>query len=374
MKENYKGKNAITLVALIVTIVVLLILAGISISTLTNTGIFQKAKEAKSTSENAEKEQNKILEEYEKVLDQYGDNTLISWFNSGKIKVGDYVSYTPDQASTAQILQELNKYSGSNENTSSTLKQEMNLNWRVLDIKDGQVRLISEKPTESKITLYGAKGYNNAVYLLDKICKTLYTNSNLTNKVQNVKIEDLQNHLTYDYTEQTNPNVDTGKYGGTKEYTENKSYPSILAKETTAWIDGKKGTELGLSEQQEPIDDTAIQAKNSIKVTLTHWMRALNEDSFTEPIYYEIFHKDGNKYAKYFMSSRCIYTYEKRGDFNIRYIQASGVHISCLYASNMYTGTEKAAFRPVITLNKNVQIDTTKAANGSTAEQAYIIK
>ena len=47
MKENYKGKNAITLVALIVTIVVLLILAGISISTLTNTGIFQKAKEAK---------------------------------------------------------------------------------------------------------------------------------------------------------------------------------------------------------------------------------------------------------------------------------------------------------------------------------------
>lgn len=47
MKENYKGKNAITLVALVVTIVVLLILAGISISTLTNTGIFQKAKEAK---------------------------------------------------------------------------------------------------------------------------------------------------------------------------------------------------------------------------------------------------------------------------------------------------------------------------------------
>lgn len=149
---------------------------------------------------------------------------------------------------------------------------------------------------------------------------------------------------------------------------------SNLAKKTTAWIDGKKGTELGLSEQQEPIDDTAIQAKNSIKVTLTHWVRALNKDSFTEPIYYEIFHKDGNKYAKYFMSSRCIYTYEKRGDFYIRYIQASGVHISCLYASNMYTGTEKAAFRPVITLNKNVQIDTTKAANGSTAEQAYIIK
>ena len=42
-----KKNKGITLVALVVTIVVLLILAGISISALTNTGIFQKAKEAK---------------------------------------------------------------------------------------------------------------------------------------------------------------------------------------------------------------------------------------------------------------------------------------------------------------------------------------
>ena len=39
-------EKGITLVALVITIVILLILAGISISTLTNTGIFQKAKEA----------------------------------------------------------------------------------------------------------------------------------------------------------------------------------------------------------------------------------------------------------------------------------------------------------------------------------------
>ena len=61
------SKNkGITLVALIVTIIILLILAGISISTLTNTGIFEKVKEAKKASENAEKEQGEILSEYEK--------------------------------------------------------------------------------------------------------------------------------------------------------------------------------------------------------------------------------------------------------------------------------------------------------------------
>ncbi len=50
-----KKNNGITLVALVITIVILLILAGISISTLANTGIFQKAKDAKKASENAQK-------------------------------------------------------------------------------------------------------------------------------------------------------------------------------------------------------------------------------------------------------------------------------------------------------------------------------
>ena len=67
-REKNKG---ITLVALVITIVILIILAGISISTLTNTGIFQKAKDAKKASENAEKEQRETLGEYEKELNKY---------------------------------------------------------------------------------------------------------------------------------------------------------------------------------------------------------------------------------------------------------------------------------------------------------------
>ena len=74
--EKYKGAKAITLVALVITIVILLILAGISISTLTNTGIFQKAKDAKKASENAEKEQKQTLSEYEKELNKYNAQEL----------------------------------------------------------------------------------------------------------------------------------------------------------------------------------------------------------------------------------------------------------------------------------------------------------
>ena len=67
-----KNKNkGITLVALVITIIILLILAGISISALTNTGIFQKAKDAKQKSADAELDQNTKLDEYENEIDNY---------------------------------------------------------------------------------------------------------------------------------------------------------------------------------------------------------------------------------------------------------------------------------------------------------------
>ena len=72
-----KRNKGITLVALVITIIVLLILAGISISALTNTGIFQKAKDAQKVSENAEKEQRETLGEYEKELNKYTAQDLV---------------------------------------------------------------------------------------------------------------------------------------------------------------------------------------------------------------------------------------------------------------------------------------------------------
>ena len=71
-----KENKGITLVALVITIIILLILAGISISTLTNTGIFGKAKDAKQKSEVAEKQQSETLDSYEKELNKYTSDNL----------------------------------------------------------------------------------------------------------------------------------------------------------------------------------------------------------------------------------------------------------------------------------------------------------
>ena len=75
-EKNYIQNKGITLVALVITIVILLILAGISISTLTNTGIFQKAKDAKQKSENAQKEEESFLSEYEKEILKQDSNGI----------------------------------------------------------------------------------------------------------------------------------------------------------------------------------------------------------------------------------------------------------------------------------------------------------
>ena len=369
LREKCKG---ITLVALVITIVILLILAGISISTLTNTGIFQKAKDAKKAGENAEKEQNAILSEYEKEMDQYGNNTLVSNFNSGKVKIGDYVSYKPDKASTDKILEELGVYSGTTANTTETLLQELDLKWRILDIKDGKVRLISAEPTKSTITLFGAKGYNNSVYLIDKTCKTLYNNSKLASNVQNLKIEDIQEHLKYNYKQYENLNVDTGKYGGTKEFTENKNYPCIFAKERNAWVDGKEGKELGLSEQIKPIDETYASAETSIKMTQTCWYKSMDLNDFNDSIYYNLFINNEKNYPIYWMSSRCVDSafYKDISNyvsFNIYYVESGNVNAYGIYGSflNSEGNSPSYVFRPVITLNSSIQLDKENSGDGT---------
>ena len=71
IKNKDKG---ITLIALVITIIILLILAGISISALTNQGLFKNAKAAQNATEKAEEEQGQRLNEYEDEINKYLNN------------------------------------------------------------------------------------------------------------------------------------------------------------------------------------------------------------------------------------------------------------------------------------------------------------
>ena len=76
LRETLKRNKGITLIALVVTIIVLLILAGISINMLTaDNGIIKKALEAKQETEAAQEEENRILKEYEDLMKKYGSGS-----------------------------------------------------------------------------------------------------------------------------------------------------------------------------------------------------------------------------------------------------------------------------------------------------------
>ena len=66
-----KQQKGITLVALVITIIILLILAGMSIATLQGSGLFSKTKEAKNASENAQIKENSTLNDYEYQMNTY---------------------------------------------------------------------------------------------------------------------------------------------------------------------------------------------------------------------------------------------------------------------------------------------------------------
>ena len=70
-----KNTKGITLVALVITIIILLILAGISIQIITNTGLFEKAKEARKQNEISNIKEQIQLELYAKQSEKAGEIT-----------------------------------------------------------------------------------------------------------------------------------------------------------------------------------------------------------------------------------------------------------------------------------------------------------
>ena len=83
MEKNIKTQKGITLIALVITIIVLLILAGVSIAMLTGeNGILTQAKKAKKETEEAKNNELEILEDYENRLNEKVIQSTFIWDRS----------------------------------------------------------------------------------------------------------------------------------------------------------------------------------------------------------------------------------------------------------------------------------------------------
>ena len=74
MNERLNKTGGITLISLVLTIIILFILSGITISVLTNQGIFKNAKLAKEKAEKEQKKEISLLDQYESELNKYVEN------------------------------------------------------------------------------------------------------------------------------------------------------------------------------------------------------------------------------------------------------------------------------------------------------------
>ena len=357
-----KEMKGITLVALVVTIVVLLILAGVSINlVLGNNGIIAKAKDAETksaeASQNDLKGMNALTEEMNNAL---GEKPKV---DLSKYKIGDYVNYTYDTAENYVLT---SATCGSGSNPSNGIPQTTGLKWRILNIDEanGTVDLISENPTGTSVYFSNILGYNNGPYLMNEICKAQYSNKSLGVNARSINLLDMEKHLTAAGIAARNAykyNSDTAKYGTTKTYTSNTKYPSLYAGQkgagvnvaeanasTIAQPDISKGNDpYGESvETTSPLTDkTYKQADNKVlTVTQTFYMISINKDNYGDAA------SVLNNSTSYWVSARCVNTNGNYAGFGLR--DANTIMTGCFPYNSVNTTNTSNSFglRPIVSI------------------------
>ena len=155
----------------------------------------------------------------------------------------------------------------------------------------------------------------------------------------------------------TQPILDTETYSPT-----NIKYPKILeTEENQTVVNSTTNNKLGVSSQESFVTGNDTSATSTLKKTF--WSQSMNNTyNFTDSKYYELFINNGTDYPIYWMSSRCVYATSSGADFRVRYVFSGYVDASAFCNSDGNEGSTVFAFRPVITLNSNIQVTS---GNGS---------
>lgn len=331
MRGKEKNSKGITLIALVITIIVLLILAGISIATLTGeNGNLTKANDAKTETRGASVEEARDLWKINQETDNYTENGTAQTLeeliadlinqnlltedekdqilgNTSKgieatgqvtigsrtivfkekdiadyVKIGDYVDYHPDKVLTPEGGEKPYDKFGETYTgyaNATDIGQDSNLQWRVLNINsNGTVDLISAKPTSKSVYFKGARGYNNGVAILNDYCKTMYSNASKRAVARSLNIEDIQDKMKVD--EETGKKAYESYTSGTGRVYKTGTYPYSSKWYPLKWKEDK-GI-VGESDPKYPTSSDIIpyasedyaktqETSEKLTVTQTYW-------------------------------------------------------------------------------------------------------
>ena len=417
MKKINMKEKGITLIALVITIIVLLILAGVTIATLMgDNGILTKATESKNKTEEGEEEEKvklsvagalakdnggEIKEGYldEELASQFGekgtdynlegsgpftvtiiksgriylineDGTLGEVVEREGIEVGDYVNYVPDTNAEGYTTEKLSEsITGSTDNTSAIIQDD--LKWRILNIDaSGKVDLISDIPTSQEVYFRGARGYNNGVYVINDICRNLYSNSSLGVTARSIDLKDIEDKMNATGIAARNAYTGSGEiqYGNSKTYgSGNNQYPNLYAKENGSGINTETvktdGIDVNADWYSSPTTEDSSTASDGLTVTQTYYYFSSTPSSYFDDheFYQLVFGTNSN----YWLASRYATCRSDYVHFGLRYVYNSDFSGFGVFYSNGSTGYSSYRLRPVVSLGVDIQITPCTGENSS---------
>ena len=388
MKKFKKQVKGITLIALVVTIIVLLILAGISINfVFGENGLIGRAQQAVSLTDeatakeemglyltgiNIENLQGEGFRLADYLSENIGNDGLEDFYNNGDgygqvsykghnflVNLNDY-TYTYLGKSNGSVNRRIEQVLGNNNESVPGISmveagdiETEDLGWKVLSInEDGSVNLIASKNTGFEVSLSGINGYTNGVKALNEICSKLYGSLEIDGEkvisARNANLEDFYN-VTY-------------KVG--KQYTSTKIQPYI---NTLDVADDGYSTEQ-IDEYIDAGNTSGAQGSNSQMIVTSTGLTIKVVNSRTEKSTASMINTGNNYWLATRLSGS---SYDSKGGsvadsedvryetYGMTYIRTDGAYTSyTIFQVNQHntTGsnsTYNCALRPVITVPGN---------------------
>ena len=383
-KKTRKEKG-ITLIALVITIVILIILASVTIGfTFGENGLIGRAEQAAELTEvSTANEQMGLylagvkMEELQGdgfrladyLSNNIGNDGLEDFYNNGDgygqvsynghnflVNLDDY-SYTYLGRSDGSVNRRIEQVLGNNNESVPGISmveagdiETEDLGWRVLSVNsNGSVNLIANRNTGFEVSISGINGYTNGVKALNEICSKLYGNLEINGEkvisARSVNIEDF-----YDVT-----------YKVGKEYTTTKIQPTINKTDNA----NEKFSSDQITDYVDPSNTSGAQASNTQMLVSETGMtiKTINSRKAKET------EKMINTNNNYWLATRNAgSTWDSKGNtvpdsedvryetYQISYIRADGAYANyTMFQVNQHNtsgsnSTNNCALRPVITV------------------------
>ena len=327
-KKKSLQEKGITLIALVVTIIILLILAGVTLNmALSQDGLFSKTQEAAEKYKQAQSDEEEMVRQIAtQMYSEYVGATVTGYTPkpTSQYQGGYTIDGTKSGLGTDNKDTNDNTITGAEADGSQTFIVDENIKWRIWDFDGNTLRIIAD-PTNDTLALEGVIGYNNGVYLMNDICEKLYGKFEEDGSIKkgisvsNLRKSDIQRVSTYDYTEYKHePNTwnetigdsteDSIYYGEVIKYSDistdekEPQYPKMWDEYDKEWnYQYENGDKIGVDKEgtkwetigteEERMNNETIEGDISTEFKQSYYAHDYKQDEFINDEYYDLIFK-----------------------------------------------------------------------------------